>query len=328
MSRPRTVNKHLPKYVSINHGSYWYKAPDRKAIRIAEVGDEVTLYKFMAKTAETAGPTVTLADCLDRYQREIVPTMRAATQKDYARLIRHLKATFGHMIPQDLQPRDVGRYLAVEKGKVHRNKLVSLLSTVYNKAIGKWFIEGVTVNPCVNVERNETKKRDRYITDEEYRIVWTEMPPRVRIAMDLALLTGQRQGDILGLPWEHVSETGIYFQQGKTGKKLEVQISPALQEVLDRAKFLTPQLPRVYVVKSRKGKPYASSGFRAVWQRHMRKLIKSGAIKTRMTFHDIRAKTVSDSKSLNEAMERAGHTNMAMTRGTYDRATRKVTPLK
>lgn len=38
MSRPRTVNKHLPKYVSVNHGAYWHKPPGKKAVRIAAVG--------------------------------------------------------------------------------------------------------------------------------------------------------------------------------------------------------------------------------------------------------------------------------------------------
>ena len=47
-----------------------------------------------------------------------------------------------------------------------------------------------------------------------------------------------------------------------------------------------------------------------------------------VTFHDLRAKSVSDSGSIQEAFERAGHTSMAMTRGTYDRGIRKVTPLK
>jgi len=60
----------------------------------------------------------------------------------------------------------------------------------------------------------------------------------------------------------------------------------------------------------------------------MRKALKLGLIQERFTFHDIRAKCVSDSSSLEEAFERAGHTSMAMTRGTYDRGERKVKPLK
>lgn len=273
-------------------------------------------------------PAITMGDLLDRYQREIVPTFREATQDDYGRLIRHLKAAFGHKRPQDILPRDIGAFLDVPTGKVHRNKLVSLLSTVFNKSIGRWFIEGVTVNPCVNVERNPTKKRDRYISHDEYQIVHAGMTERVQIIMDLALITGQRQGDILALRWADCGLTGIFFQQGKTGKKLEVEYSWELLQVLFRARYLEGLPAGEFVVMSRKRRRYTSAGFRAIWQRRMKKLYRSGAIVENLHFHDIRAKTVSDSESLEDAQARAGHTSMAMTRGTYDRGTRKVKPLR
>lgn len=329
MSRPRTSNKFLPKYVTIQGASYWYRPPDsEKPIRIATVGDERTLYRYLADAMPVAGPITTLGDCLDRYQREVVPSLKSRTQRDYARHLKHLKHAFGHMAPKDLQPRDIGKFLAVEKGKIHRNKLVSVLSAVYSKAIGKWFVDGVTVNPCSNVERNPSKKRDRYITDKEFAMVRGVMPPRVQIAMDLAYLTTQRQGDLLGLKWKEVSEAGIHFQQGKTGKKVFVEMSPMLHEVMVRAKFMVPQLPREYVLRTRKGKPYTSEGFRAIWQRKMKHLCRTGALPIRFTFHDIRAKSVSDSASLEDAMKRAGHQNMSMTRGVYDRGIRKVPSLK
>ncbi len=328
MSRPRTRNAHLPKYIQERHGSYWYQPPNEKARRIAD--DLAGMYKFMAELATPAGPVVTVGDLLDRYTRTHVPTLSARTQQDYQRHIEKLRRVFGNETASAVLPKDIGRFLASDTipGRVYRVKLVSILSTAYDLAIGAWFVDGITVNPCKLVRKFKSPPRDRYITDAEFEIIRTAMPPRVKIAMDLALLCGQRQGDILSLTWEKVSETHVHFKQGKTGKRLKVLISPALQEVLDRAKALTPQLPRIYVVKSRKGKPYTSGGFRAVWQRRMRKLLKTGAIKTRLTFHDIRAKTVSDSKSLQEAMERAGHTNMSMTRSVYDRNSREVTSLK
>lgn len=328
MSRPREKNKHLPKYVTVRHGSYWYQPPESKAVRIAAVGDERTLYTYLANAQPAVGPLVTMGDCLDRYMREVVPTMRERTQHDYQRHIEKLKAVFGAELPQNIKPKDIGRYLDVPKGKIHRNKLVGILSAVFNKAIGRWYVEGVTANPCSGVERNPSRQRDRYITDAEYELVYAAMPPRVQIGMDLALLTGQRQGDLLNLQWKDVSNDGVYFQQGKTGKKLLVEISPALHAVLARAKHMLPQLPRQYVIRSRKGLQYRAEGFRAIWQRRIRKLHQSGKLPVRFTFHDIRAKTVSDSESLEAAMERAGHTSMAMTRGVYDRGIRKVTPLK
>lgn len=158
---------------------------------------------------------LTLSDCFDRYEREVVPTFAPRTQADYHRYLKTLRAWCGHMRPQDLEPRDIGQFLDVPKGKIHRNRMVSVLSSIYQKIVGKWYIRGCTVNPCRDVERNKAYKRTRYVTDAEYSAVWNYMPEKMRIAMDLALITGQRQGDLLTLRWESVSPEGVLFTPAK-----------------------------------------------------------------------------------------------------------------
>lgn len=328
MGRPRTTNKHLPKYVSIIHGAYWYRPPGQKPTRIATEGDEAAVWRFMAEHAPTLSsqPMTTMADLLDRYQREIVPTLAPRTQKDYARHLDLLRRTFGHMRPEEIKPRDVGAFLERPKGKIQANRQVAVLSAVFSKAVGRWYM--TDKNPCRDVERNPSKRRTRYVTDAEYAALYAIMPPRMQIAMDLALITGQRQGDLLSLRWEKIEDGFVQFKQSKTGKKLAMRISAAFEAVLRRARMLVPQLPREYVLRTRKGKPYTGEGFRAIWQRGMRKALRLGIVKERFTFHDLRAKNISDTSNIQEAFERAGHTSMAMTRGTYDRGTRKVEPLK
>lgn len=283
---------------------------------------------------------ITLNQCFDRYLRDVLPSKGARTQKDYARHIKVLRRVFGHRDPNDVQQRDIGRFLDVEKGKIQRNRQVAVFSAVYSKIVGRWYL--ARVNPCIGVERNESKRRDRYITNEEFDLIRARMPAVVQIAMDLALITGQRQGDLLALRWEHVAPNGISFRQSKTGKRLRVALSDELNKVLDRARKMKPDLPREYVLRTSKGRRYTSEGFRALWQRRMRKILKGyyrkprgkeriwhdPVIKERLTFHDIRAKCVSDSATLDEAYERAGHSNMSMTRSVYDRAEREVKPLK
>jgi integrase len=265
-------------------------------------------------------------ELLDRYRREVVPTMRERTQRDYARHLDKLGEVFGKLEANEVKPKDIGKFLDVAKGKIHRNRQVAVLSAVFSKAVGRWYL--VDRNPCRDVERNPSRKRDRYVSDDEYRIVYNAMPVRVQVAMDLAILTGQRQGDLLGLKWDQITPQGIRFQQGKTGKKLLVGLSPALSAVLERAKRLLPDLPREYVIRTEDGQQYTPEGFRAGWQRRMRELHKSGKLPERFSFHDLRAKCVSDTENIQDAFERAGHTSMALTRGVYDRGVRKVTPLR
>ena len=344
MARPRKKNKHLPKYVTVIHGSYWYRPPKTKPERLAAVGEEAEMYRKLAglMIPQDPGKLTLLRDCFDRYEREVVPTLAKRTQGDYHRHLQVLRKEFGDRRPDDVEPRDIGRFLDVPKGKIHRNRMVAVLSAVYSKMIGRWYV--AERNPCLNVERNEAHKRTRYVTDAEYLAVYKIMPMRVQIAMDLALITGQRQGDLLSLTWEQVHDKGIDFKQGKTGKKITIPfVEPTeadptpydpLKVVLARAKAMLPQVPNVYVIRTmprkkldldgrpKGGAPYTSEGFRAIWQRGMRIALKRELIKERFTFHDLRAKAVSDSESLEDAMKRAGHQSMTMTRSVYDRGTR------
>lgn len=334
MPRRKKINTHLPEYVTVIHGAYYYRPPadiGGKPIRLGEAPhDEYKVWQFMAQLTAPQMPNpecATLKDCFERYTREVLPTKAPRTQKDYARHLAKLMAKFGHLKPDDLKKRDIGQFLDRPKGKIQANRQIAVLSAVYAKIVGRWYL--AENNPCIGVERNESHRRTRYVTDEEYATFWQLAKPRVRLAMDLALGTGQRQGDLLSLPWSNVTPEGIKFQQGKTGKKLLVGRSQWLDEVLQRAKIMEPTIDiGGYVIRTRRGTPYTSEGFRACWQRTMQRAIKRGLLRERFTFHDLRAKSVSDSKTLEEAFERAGHTTMAMTRGVYDRNYRLVKPLK
>lgn len=342
MSRPRTKNKHLPKYVTVIHGSYWYRPPKAKPQRLAAVGEESEMYRKMADLVREVPQKEgnTLADYFDRYEREIVPTLAPRTQKDYRRHLKKLKEEFGSLHPDELRPRDVGRFLDVPTGKIHRVRIVAVLSAVYSKMVGRWYV--AEKNPCRDVERHKNPPRTRYINDEEFHIIREIMPPRHQIAMDLAYLTGQRQGDILSLKWADVLEDGVTFRQSKTGQGRHVLLSDELRAVLTRAKQMLPFWPREYVIRTmprRKkidgkvqlvggGKRYTSEGFRSVWQRFMRKAMEQGLIKERFRFHDIRAKTVSDEEDVDQAQLRAGHTSKQMTLRVYSRKVRRVPALK
>lgn len=329
MARPRTKNKHLPRYVTIIHGSYWYRPNKEASLKLARVGDEATMYRRLADLIipeSAVEPTGRIHDYLDRYEREIVPTLAERTQKDYHRHLKILRAEFGHRHPDSLQPRDIGRFLDVQKGRIQRQRIVAVLSACYGYMVGAWYV--AQRNPCRDVKRIKNPPRDRYITDDEFATVRALMPARVRVAMDLALLTGQRQGDLLKLQWSDVTDEGVTFRQSKTGQGRMILRTPALDEVLAEAAQIVPQIPRVYVIKTRMGTRYSSEGFRAVWQRVMKKALDSGKLANRFTFHDIRAKTVSDTEDVDTAQLRAGHTSKAMTLRVYSRKIRKVTALK
>lgn len=139
MGRPRDSDRHLPKYVYPHHGAWWFRPPSGENTRICDIGDYPALYRFMADKLEPVSNAelTTLTKVFQRYERDVLPTLAPRTQKDYRRALRVLDAEFGHLHPNALQPRDVGRFLDVPTGKIHRNRQVAVLSAVYSKAVGK-----------------------------------------------------------------------------------------------------------------------------------------------------------------------------------------------
>ena len=274
----------------------------------------------------------TMNDLFDRYENECLPLLQWRTQRDYHSIIIILRRHFGQLTPREVTPRKVVDFLEVKTGRVHRNRMVTILSTVFKKAICKWCIEDDMRNPCTGVERWPMKPRSRYVTDAEFAAFRETVRPQVQMAMDLALFTGQRQGDIIGLMWERVKTEGprdrwhIEIDQSKTGRKLAIAISPAIEAVLDRAWLAKPHWPRKCVIRTKHGLQYTGDGFRAMWQRYMREWIKAG--NEDFHFHDLRAKAVSDNQSLEGAYLLAGHTDSKMTRKVYDRSRRMVQPLR
>jgi len=292
----------------------------------------------------------------DLYVEHHLPTLTPDVQRDYRNMIENfLRPFFGHRKVHKVRPKHVRDFLNVQTGKVHRNRMVMILQSAFRRAIGDWCIEDDIVNPCPPVRRHPTRPRDRYVTEVEFEEFRAVVPASVQIAMDLALLISQRQGDLLALRWDHIEYTEpfvllvkevdehgseklvpktfygyINVDQGKSGgkKKLGIAMSEAVVAVLSRAKLLEPQLPREYVIHTNLGRRYTKGGFRSLWQKYMRPWRKAHPGVTGWTFHDIRAKAVSDNESIQAASELAGHDDDKITRKVYKRTRLKVMPLR
>ncbi len=273
-------------------------------------------------------PTVTVNQVLDGYEAACLHELAPRTARDYRRHLIHLRRRFGHLDANTLKPRDFGPFLTEippgKKGRVQRVRQLAVLSAAFTYAVS--FSYQRELNPLRQVKRPRFKPRDRYVTDAEYDGIRAIAPLRVRLAMEIAYLTGQRQGDVIGLKWSDIDER-IHFVQGKTGKRIGMRIGPKLEVTLDECW----RLPRggcdggEYVITRSCGGRYTSEGFRALWQRTIGKWVALG--NKRLNFHDLRAKCVSDSKSLQAASERAGHQDQTMTKRVYDRNEREVDSL-
>jgi integrase len=107
-------------------------------------------------------------------------------------------------------------------------------------------------------------------------------PAHLHLPLLLALWTGQRQGDLLRLPWSAYDGTHIRFRQSKGGKRVVIRVGAPLKAALDA----TPKRSTIILTNS-EGKPWTPDGFRASWSKACK---RAGIVG--VTFHDLRGTAV------------------------------------
>jgi integrase len=229
----------------------------------------------------------TVNDMLDRYERECMHALGERTSKDYRLHLKALREQFGALDVREVTPQMVRDYVQSRpKGKVQRTRQIAVLRVAFTEAQRKW--NWVNGNPCAHIEKAAPRRRDPPLSMQEFdaALAYLVGKRRPALVMELALHTGQLQGDIIGLRWVQVHQQAntILFRDSHTKKKIEVRITPKIKELLARAKELGGT--GEHVVTARSGERYTGEGFRAVWQRFQKKWVKTGNDK--FTFHDIR----------------------------------------
>jgi integrase len=149
----------------------------------------------------------TVADALDRYKREIVPTKKPSTQRREGARIRELKARFEIYSLAAVTPDLVGRYrddrLAQGKANNTVRLELALLGHLFNVAIKEWHI-GLIFNPVSNIRKpSPGEGRNRRLSGREQTVLLAAVDahsnPMLGWIVRLAIETGMRQSEILGL---------------------------------------------------------------------------------------------------------------------------------
>ena len=141
----------------------------------------------------------------------------------------------------------------------------------------------IATNPCEKGGRLYAADRtDKFWGETEIAALLAMASKEIKLALVLALWTGQRQGDLLRLPWSAYDGNHIRLCQSKTGRRIVMPAGFPLKTLLDAAERRGP----VILVNSY-GRPWTSDGFRTSWSKACARADVSG-----ITFHDLRGSAV------------------------------------
>lgn len=136
-----------------------------------------------------------------------------------------------------------------------------------------------------------SQMKSRRVTRGELEEFYRSAPVSIQMAIQLFLLTGATETELLNLAWRQVSPSGAVVVRNKSGRRASMQMDPELERALCRAKAKLPHLPREYVLRDRNGRQYTAERFRAEWQRCMRAWANAGGVP--FALHDLKRRDFS-----------------------------------
>jgi integrase len=217
---------------------------------------------------------------VDEY-RQLAPS----TQRAYAAYLKLIEDDFGDLPLAALKdPRMRGEFKAWRDRFASTPRKADFCWSVLARILSFGKDRGlVTVNPCEGGGRlYKADRTDKLWQDADVSTFLATAPPGLALAMMLALWTGQRQGDLLALPWSAYDGSHIRLRQSKTGRRVVVPVGQPLRTLLDRTERRGPP-----ILTNTLGKPWTSDGFRTSWGKACRRAGVKG-----LTFHDLRGSAV------------------------------------
>jgi integrase len=213
------------------------------------------------------------------------------TQSDYRKLLKLVVDEFGDLPLIALQENDGrearGGFLRWRNGLAKQSSRQADYAWTVLNIVLNWakVIGDIKLNPCreagVKKLYNGTRK-DKVWSPAQIGAFLAHASPELQLAMNLALWTGQRQGDLLQLVWPAYDGRTIRLVQNKGDVPIVLPVAAPLREALDAARRRN-----LRVLVNQDGDPWTPDGFRVMWRKTC---VKAGV--AGVTFHDLRGTAV------------------------------------
>lgn len=268
----------------------------------------------------------TLGELIDRYIRDVIPQKKANSRGTQKAQLEWWKAQLGAYLLSNVTPallaehRDRLAFVDAER-KVARSpstvvRYLAVLSHAFTMAVKEW--EWLDDNPMRRVTKpKEPRGRVRFLSDEEraqlLQAAKTAKCPYLYAVVVLALSTGMRHGEILGLRWGDVdlAKARLLLHETKNGERRSVPLTGHAYEqieLLSKVRRMDTDFLFPNTVYGEKSRPYE---IRKSWNATVKR-----AELADFRFHDLRHSTASylamNGASLAEIAEVLGHKTLQM----------------
>jgi len=223
----------------------------------------------------------------EKYRDEIVPKKRGAAEVETYIINAILKNSFVDTNLEHAYSCVFAAYRDKRREKVKAatvNRELGLMSHAFNVAIKEWGIS-ISSNPLLNVTRlKNLGSRNRRLVGEEFtNLIAASADCRnifVRPAIELAIETGMRRGELLDMNWDNINlpKRLAYVAKSKNGYSRTIPLTSRAIEVLSG-------LNRTSEIKVI---PITTNSLKLAWVR----LRKRASIED-LHFHDLRHEAIS-----------------------------------
>jgi integrase len=285
--RLKGINSITKRLADGTRRTYWYAWKGGPPLR-GEPGTPEFIHSYNEAIArKVVPPRGTLLSVLQAYQAsEDFTGLAESTRHGYVGRIRCIETEFADFPLAALTDRRTrGIFMAWRDKLAANSRRQADYAWAVLARILSWGLDRglVLANPCERGGRlYRGTRRDIVWTAADEALFLARAPAHLHLPLLLALWIGQRQGDLLRLPWSAYDGTHIRLRQGKTGARIVIPVGAPLKAALDA----TPKLSPIILVK-RDGKPWTSAGFQTAWCRACKRIGLVG-----LTFHDLRGTAV------------------------------------
>ena len=183
----------------------------------------------------------TFKELIERYMREVTPSMRGA-KPDLIRLTAIARRPIAKLNVLSVTPQVISKYRderlkEVANGTVIRE--LAYFSSIFNVARREWGFN--VTNPVSMVKKPSSPQgRNRILNDSELNILLNALEPTRRKSIwmlplvKLALETGMRRGELLGLHWNEINfnTRTAFIPLTKNGESRTVPLSSEAIRIL------------------------------------------------------------------------------------------------